>query len=65
MDKKTQDDSGEPVSKTAIGAMIAILIGLILVSVYANWQNVHRGQIESVEVTRFTPAPSPSASPTR
>ena len=52
----------ERVSKSAMIAMIAIVVGLIVVATYANWQNAHRDQIESTTVTRF--APEASASPT-
>jgi hypothetical protein len=51
------------VSKSALIAMSAIVIVLLLVAIYANWQNVHRNAIESVTITRFTPSPSPSSSP--
>jgi len=50
------------VSKGALVAMIAIVVGLVVVATYANWQNAHREQIESTTVTRF--APEASASPT-
>ncbi len=57
------DDSGR-VSKGAVLAMCAIVVALLLVAIYANSQKAHRSRIESVTVTRFTPAPSPSASVT-
>ena len=47
----------------ALIAMIAIVVGLIVVAVYANWQNLHRDVIETTTVTRITPTPSVSASP--
>ena len=47
----------------ALIAMIAIVVGLIVVAVYANWQNLHRDVIETTTVTRITPTPSASASP--
>lgn len=65
MDKNAGGDSDEPVSKSAIVAMIAIVAGLTLVSLYANWQQARRDQIESVKITPFTPTPSPAASPAR
>jgi hypothetical protein len=52
----------ERISKSALVAMIAIVVGLIVVATYANWQNVHRDRIETTTVTRF--APEASASPT-
>ena len=41
-----------------------IVVALLVVAVYANWQNLHRDVIETTTVTRFTPTPSPSALPT-
>ena len=52
------------VSKAAVIAMVCIIAALLLVAIYANWQNAHRDKIESVTVRRFTPAPSPTASAT-
>jgi hypothetical protein len=59
---ETGDDKKDRVSKGAWIAMIAIVVGLVVVATYANWQNAHRDQIESTTVTRF--APEASASPT-
>jgi len=59
---ETGEDKEERVSKGALVAMIAIVVGLVVVATYANWQNAHREQIESTTVTRF--APEASASPT-
>jgi uncharacterized membrane protein YidH (DUF202 family) len=61
----TTDDSNkdERVSMGALAAMIAIVSGLIVVAVYANWQNVHRDAIETTTMTRVTPTAAPSASP--
>jgi hypothetical protein len=53
----------EAISIGALTAMIAIVVGLIIVAVYANWQNLHRDVIETTTVTRITPSPSASASP--
>ncbi len=55
-------DEPEPqqVSKAALIAMSCIIAILLLVAIYANWQNAHREKIESVTVQRFTPVPSPS-----
>ena len=62
----TTDDSNkdERVSVGALAAMIAIVSGLIVVAVYANWQNMHRDAIETTTMTRVTPTAAPSASPT-
>jgi hypothetical protein len=54
----------ERISMGALTAMIAIVVGLIVVAVYANWQNLHRDEMETMTVTRITPTPSASASPT-
>jgi hypothetical protein len=59
---ETGKDKEERVSKGALIAMIAIVIGLVVVATYANWQNAHRDQIENTTATRF--APEASASPT-
>ncbi len=59
---ETGKDKEERVSKGAWIAMIAIVVGLVAVATYANWQNAHRNQIESTSVTRI--APEASASPT-
>ena len=59
---ETSKDKEERVSRGGWIAMIAIVVGLVVVATYANWQNAHRDQIESTTVTRF--APEASASPT-
>jgi len=59
---ETGKDKEERLSKSALIAMIAIVAGLIVVAIYANWQNAHRDLIETTTVTRFTP--EASASPT-
>jgi drug/metabolite transporter (DMT)-like permease len=59
---ETNKDKEERVSKGAWIAMIAIVVGLVVVAAYANWQNAHRDQLESTTVTRI--APEASASPT-
>lgn len=59
---ETGKEKEERVSKGALIAMIAIVVGLIVVVTYANWQNAHRESIESTTVIRF--APEASASPT-
>jgi drug/metabolite transporter (DMT)-like permease len=59
---ETGKDKEERVSKGALIALIAIVVGLAVVATYANWQNAHRDQIESTTVSRF--APEASASPT-
>jgi hypothetical protein len=60
------DEERQPqrVSKAARIAMSVIVTALLLVAIYANWQNAHRDKIESVTVTQFAPPPSPSPSPT-
>jgi len=62
---ETGEDSNkeERVSKSALIAMIAIIVGLIVVAAYANWQNAHRDRIETTTVTRFTPEASASPTP--
>jgi hypothetical protein len=55
----------ERISIGALTAMIAIVVGLIIVAVYANLQNLHRDVIETTTVTRITPAPSASPSSAR
>ena len=59
---ETGEEKEERISKSSLIAMIAIVVGLIVVAIYANWQNAHRNQIESTTVTRI--APEASASPT-
>jgi cytochrome oxidase assembly protein ShyY1 len=61
----TTEDSNkeERISIGALTAMIAIVISLIVVAVYANWQSLHRDEIETTTITRITPTPSASASP--
>ncbi len=43
--------------------MIAILIGVALVALYANIQNTRRDQIEEVTVTPVSTAPPAAVSP--
>jgi len=57
-------DKEERVSAGAMIAMIAIVLGLLLVAIYANWQNAHRDLIETTTVTRITPEASSSPSST-
>ncbi len=57
-------DKEERVSTGAMIAMIAIVLGLLLVAIYANWQNAHRDLIETTTVTRITPEASSSPSST-
>jgi hypothetical protein len=60
----TKDSNKEErISMGAVSAMIAIVVGLVVVAVYANWQNLHRDVIETTTVTRITPSPSPLPSP--
>jgi hypothetical protein len=58
------NDKEERVSSGAMIAMIAIVLGLLLVAIYANWQNAHRDLIETTTVTRITPEASSSPSST-
>jgi hypothetical protein len=60
---ETGEKKEERISKSALIAMIAIVVGLIGVVVYANWQNAHRDRIETTTVTRITPGPSASPTP--
>jgi len=62
---ETSDDSNkqEHISRSALIAMIAIVVGLIIVATYANWQNAHRDLIETTTVTRLTPEASASPTP--
>ena len=39
---ETGKDKEERVSKAAWIAMIAIVVGLVVVATYANWQNAHQ-----------------------
>ena len=59
---ETSKDEEERVSRGGWIAMIAIVVGLVVVATYANWQNAHRDLIESTTVTHV--APEASASPT-
>ena len=60
---ETGKDNEECISKSALVAMIAIVVGLIVVATYANWQNVRRDRIETTTVTRFAPEASASPKP--
>jgi transposase-like protein len=60
---ETSKDKEERVSRGAWIAMIATVVGLVVVATYANWRNAHRDQIESTTVTRFAPEASPSPTP--
>ena len=57
-----ESNKKERVSMGAITAMIAVVVGLVVVAVYANWQKLHRDEIETTTITRITPSPSPSPS---
>jgi ABC-type lipoprotein release transport system permease subunit len=61
---ETGEKKEERISKSALIAMIAIVVGLIVVAVYANWQNAHRDRIETTTITRITPEASASPSST-
>jgi hypothetical protein len=57
-------DKEERLSRSVLIAMIAIVAGLIVVAIYANWQNAHRDLSETTTVTRFAPEASASPSST-
>jgi hypothetical protein len=61
---ETGKEKEERISKGALIAMIAIIVGLIVVATYANWQNARRDRIETTTITRFTPEASASPSST-
>jgi len=50
----------ERISMGAVAAMVAVVVGLLVVAVYANWQKLHHDEIETTTITRITPSPSPS-----
>jgi LPS O-antigen subunit length determinant protein (WzzB/FepE family) len=56
-----QPDEGvrKPVPKTALVVMLIVVVGLALVSLFANFQRLRRDKIEEVIIT---PAASPTAS---
>jgi uncharacterized protein involved in outer membrane biogenesis len=60
---ETGKEKEERISKGALIAMIAIIVGLIVVATYANWQNAYRDRIETTTLTRFTPEASASPTP--
>jgi len=60
---ETGKEKEERISKGTLIAMIAIIVGLIVVATYANWQNAHRDRIETTTLTRFTPEASASPTP--
>jgi hypothetical protein len=60
---ETGKEKEERISKGALIAMIAIIVSLIVVATYANWQNAHRDRIETMTLSRFTPEASASPTP--
>ena len=60
---ETGKEKEERISKGALIAMIAIIVSLIVVATYANWQNAHRDRIETISLSRFTPEASASPTP--
>jgi len=64
MEKVEDSNEVECVSKSALIAMSEIIVGLIVVATYANWQNADRDRIETTTVTHFTPGASASPSST-
>ena len=61
---ETGKEKEERISKGAVIAMIAIIVSLIVVATYANWQNAHRDRTETITLSRFTPEASVSPSST-
>ena len=61
---ETGKEKEERISKGAVIAMIAIIVSLIVVAAFANWQNAHRDRIETITLSRFTPEASASPSST-
>ena len=61
---ETGKEKEESISTSALIAMVAIVVGLIVVASYANWQNAHRDRIETTTTTRFAPEASASPSST-
>ena len=64
MDRNDGSKRSELVPKAMLVAMAVIVGSIAILSIYANWQNAHRGRIESTIVTRFTPTPTPLPSST-
>ena len=60
---ETGKEKEESISTSALIAMVAIVVGLIVVASYANWQNAHRDRIETTTIPRFTPEASASPTP--
>jgi hypothetical protein len=46
----------------ALRLMIAIVVAMALLAIYANVQRYRRDKIESVTITPISPAPSPARS---
>jgi hypothetical protein len=63
MANQSESDQSARLPRSAVIAMIAIVLALAFVAIYANWQNAHRDKIESVTVTRFTPTATPTPTP--
>jgi len=51
------------VSKNVLYAMIAIIVTILIVSIYANVQKVRRGRIEKATFTPAATAPSTAPAP--
>jgi hypothetical protein len=49
------------VQRGAVRLMIGIVVAMVLLAIYANVQRHRRDKIESVTITRISPAPSPAA----
>jgi hypothetical protein len=64
--EEKNDADSAPASRTGIRLMIAIVVGVALVALYANVQKSRRNQIEQVTITpaaAVTPAPAATAGP--
>jgi hypothetical protein len=57
------DATPSPAPRLGVKLMIAILVGLALVAIYANVQKARRDKIERVIVTPAATVPPTSASP--
>jgi hypothetical protein len=57
------DATSSPAPRLGVKLMIAILVGLVLVAVYANVQKARRDKIERVIVTPASTATPTAASP--
>ena len=63
-DEKNRDDSS-PASRTGLRLMIAIVVGVALVALYANVQKSRLDEIEQVTITPASTVTPTPASPER